>query len=198
VFRQLSGTALHENAGDFRLMSRRAVDAMNRLGERARFNKGLFAWIGFKSIGLPFEVGERRVGPVSRWRLRRLWHFAIDGIASFSTIPLRIWSYVGLVVSLFAFGYAAVFLVKTLLFGSDMAGFPTLLISILMLSGIQLISLGVIGEYLGRVFEEVKARPLFLIADEIGVRTPTHGETVSPEFAAGAASQPLDGIAPRH
>ncbi|MDX2258519.1 MAG: glycosyltransferase family 2 protein [Hyphomicrobiaceae bacterium] len=169
TFRQLSGTRLHENAGDFRLMSRRAVDAMNRLDERARFNKGLFAWIGFKSIGLPFQVGERREGPVSRWRLRRLWHFAIDGIASFSTIPLRIWSYVGLVVSLFAFGYAVIFLVKTLVFGSDMAGFPTLVISILMLSGIQLISLGVIGEYLGRVFEEVKARPLFLVAEEIGV-----------------------------
>ncbi len=187
AFRILSGTRLHENAGDFRLLSRRAVDALNRLGERARFNKGLFAWIGFKSIGLPFEVGERVTGEPSRWRLRKLWHFAMDGIASFTTIPLRIWSYVGVLVSLIAFGSAIYYLVKTMIYGSDLAGFPTLIVSIMMLSGIQLISLGIIGEYLGRIYEEVKARPLFLVAEAVGALEDHGGHP-----ALGAARPPLD------
>lgn len=169
LFKALSGTKLHENAGDFRLLSRRAVDALNRLGERARFNKGLFAWIGFKSTGVPFDVPDRPGGGESRWNMRRLLHFALDGIASFTTIPLRIWSVIGLAVSLFAFAYIVVFLAKTVLFGVDQAGFPTLIVSIMFFSGIQLISLGVIGEYLGRIYEEVKARPLFLVAEEIGL-----------------------------
>lgn len=169
TFKVLSGTQLHENAGDFRLLSRRAVDALNQLGERARFNKGLFAWIGFRSIGVPYNVAQREVGDASRWSTRRLLRFAIDGIASFTTIPLRIWSYVGLLVSAFAFAYAAIFLLKTLIFGTEVAGFPTLIISILLLAGVQLISLGIIGEYLGRIYEEVKARPLFLVAEEIGL-----------------------------
>ncbi|MDX2287557.1 MAG: glycosyltransferase family 2 protein [Hyphomicrobiaceae bacterium] len=189
AFRRLSGTRLHENAGDFRLLSRRAVDALNRLGERARFNKGLFAWIGFRSIGLPFEVGERVSGEPSRWRLRKLWHFAIDGIASFTTVPLRIWSYVGGVVSLIAFCAAVYYLVKTLIFGSDLAGFPTLIVSIMMLSGIQLISLGIIGEYLGRVYEEVKARPLFLVAEEIGL--------LGQRSEFGAPGRPIESLGPR-
>ncbi|WP_287959717.1 glycosyltransferase family 2 protein [Filomicrobium sp.] len=168
IFKVLSGTQLHENAGDFRLLSRRAVDALNQLGERARFNKGLFAWIGFRSIGVPYNVAQRQVGDASRWSTRRLLRFAIDGIASFTTIPLRIWSYIGLLVSAFAFIYAAIFLLKTLIFGTDVAGFPTLIISILLLAGVQLISLGIIGEYLGRIYDEVKARPLFLVAEEIG------------------------------
>ncbi len=173
AFRFMSGTSLPSNAGDFRLLSRRAVDALNRMGERARFNKGLFAWIGYKSVGIPFDVADRPDGGKSRWRVRRLFHFALDGIASFSTLPMRVWSLAGLAVSLLAFGYAGYFLVKTMVFGADRAGFPTLIISIMMLSGIQLISLGVIGEYLGRVYEEVKARPLFLVKDEIGALGPS-------------------------
>lgn len=177
TFKVMSGTELHANAGDFRLLSRRAVDALNRFGERARFNKGLFAWIGFRSIGVEFDISERNLGEPSRWPLRRLLRFAIDGIASFTTIPLRIWSYVGLLVSAFAFIYALIFLIKTAIYGTEVAGFPTLIISILMLSGVQLISLGVIGEYLGRIYEEVKARPLFLVAEEIGIETARHPAT---------------------
>lgn len=169
AFKVLSRTHLHENAGDFRLLSRRAVDALNQLGERSRFNKGLFAWIGFRSIGVDFEASSREIGDSSRWPLRRLFRFAIDGIASFTTIPLRIWSYIGLLVSACAFAYAVVFLIGTIIYGTEVAGFPTLLISILLLSGVQLISLGIIGEYLGRIYEEVKARPLFLVAEEIGI-----------------------------
>ena len=167
VFHYLSGTELPDGAGDFRLLDRRVLDVFNRLDERSRFNKGLFAWVGFKSIGIPFEVAARAHG-TSRWRFRRLLHFAIDGIASFTTVPLKVWSYVGLAVSMIALLYAAVFLLKTLIFGVDVPGFPTLIISVLLLGGIQLISLGVIGEYLGRVYEEVKGRPLYIVAEEIG------------------------------
>lgn len=168
LFKFLSGTKLHHNAGDFRLFSRRALDAFNKLGERARFNKGLYAWIGYSVLAVPFEVTERADGSGSKWSLRRLARFAIDGLASFSTLPLRVWSVLGLAVSLFAFGYILFFLIKTLFFGIDMAGFPTLIISIMFFAGIQLISLGVIGEYLGRIYDEVKLRPLFLVAEEIG------------------------------
>jgi polyisoprenyl-phosphate glycosyltransferase len=169
VFRALSGTRLHENGGDFRLFSRRALDSFNRMGERARFNKGLYAWIGYKVLAVPFDVPERADGGGSKWSLRQLARFAIDGLASFTTLPLRVWSVLGLAVSLFAFGYIIIFLAKTLMFGVDRTGFPTLIISIMFFAGIQLISLGVIGEYLGRIYEEVKARPLYLVAEEIGL-----------------------------
>lgn len=169
AFESLSGTTLPDGAGDFRLLDRKAVDAMNRFGERARFNKGLYAWIGYKTVGVDYHVPPRYDGGTSRWKPRQLWHFALDGIVSFSTVPLRIWSYLGLVVSMAAFGYLLVFLTRTLIFGNDVPGFPSLLISTMFFGGVQLISLGVIGEYMGRIYEEVKGRPLFLVSDEIGV-----------------------------
>jgi len=169
AFQKLSGTTLPEGAGDFRLLDRKAIDAMNGMSERVRFNKGLFAWMGFRSIGVPFNVPPRHGSGGSRWRPRQLLRFGLDGIASFTTIPLRVWSYLGLVISLFAFCYAVVFLLKTLLFGTDVPGFPTLVISVMFFAGVQLLSLGIIGEYLGRMYEEVKGRPLFLISEELGI-----------------------------
>ena len=169
AFEGMSGTTLPDGAGDFRLLDRKAAAAMNRLHERARFNKGLYAWIGFKTVGVDYHVPPRFDGGHSRWKPRQLWHFALDGIVSFSTVPLRIWSYLGLLVSMAAFGYLLVFLFRTLIFGTDVPGFPSLLISVMFFGGIQLISLGVIGEYLGRIYEEAKGRPLFIVADEVGV-----------------------------
>jgi glycosyltransferase involved in cell wall biosynthesis len=171
LFRWMSGTTLPPGAGDFRLMDRKAVEAMNSFRERVRFNKGIYAWMGFKSIGVPFHVPPRE-GGASRWRPRQLWRFAIDGFASFSTIPLRVWSYLGVLISVVALVYATIFLVKTLIFGVDVPGFPSLLISVLFFAGVQLISLGVIGEYLGRMYEEVKGRPLFLVREELGIHRP--------------------------
>jgi polyisoprenyl-phosphate glycosyltransferase len=168
AFEKLSGTRLPAGAGDFRLLDRKAIDAMNRMRERVRFNKGLYAWMGFRAVGVPFQVPPRSDG-VSRWRARQLLRFALDGIATFTTIPLRVWSYLGLVISLFAFVYAVALLLETLIYGSAVPGFPTLIISVLFFAGVQLISLGVIGEYLGRVYEEVKGRPLFLVAEELGL-----------------------------
>jgi polyisoprenyl-phosphate glycosyltransferase len=169
AFRNMSGTTLPPGAGDFRLLDRKAVDAMNRMGERIRFNKGLFAWMGFRSTGVPFDVPLRQGNERSRWRPRQLLRFGLDGIASFTTIPLRVWSYIGLATSAFAFCYAMVFLIKTLLYGTDVPGFPSLIISVMFFAGVQLISLGVIGEYLGRMYEEIKGRPLFLVSEELGL-----------------------------
>jgi polyisoprenyl-phosphate glycosyltransferase len=169
MFQRLSGTTLPAGAGDFRLLDRKAVDAMNRMREHIRFNKGLFAWMGFRSIGVPFQVPPRHGSGGSRWRPRQLLRFGLDGLASFTTIPLRVWSYLGLVISLFAFGYAVVFLIKTLLFGIDVPGYPSLIISVMFFAGVQLLSLGILGEYLGRMYEEVKGRPLFLISEELGI-----------------------------
>jgi len=168
VFNRLSRTELPEGAGDFRLLDRKVLDVLNRMDERARFNKGLFAWVGFKSTGVTYRVEPRGDGR-SRWRPRQLIRFALDGLVSFSTIPLRIWSYLGLIVSAFAFLFALFILVEALVFGINAPGFPTLIISVMFFAGVQLISLGVIGEYLGRVYEEVKGRPLFVVAREIGL-----------------------------
>ncbi len=171
TFNALAKTDIPEGAGDFRLLDRRAIDAMNAIGETSRFNKGLFSWIGFKSVGVPYAVAERVHGE-SHWSFRKLVHFALDGLTSFSTLPLRVWSLLGLAVSLSAFAYALLFMVRTLVFGADVPGFPSLIISVMFFSGIQLITLGVIGEYLGRVYEEVKARPLYIVAEEVGVSRP--------------------------
>jgi polyisoprenyl-phosphate glycosyltransferase len=169
AFKRMSGTTLPDGAGDFRLLDRKAVNALNRFQERVRFNKGLFAWIGFKSCGVTFHVPVRFDGGKSRFRPRQLWRFALDGLVSFTTMPLRIWSYVGVAVSGLAFVYIIGFLLKFALYGGGVAGFPTLIIAILFLGGIQLISLGVLGEYLGRMYEEVKGRPLYIIDEAIGM-----------------------------
>jgi glycosyltransferase involved in cell wall biosynthesis len=168
LFNSLARTDIPKNAGDFRLLDRRAVDAMNALNETSRFNKGLFSWIGFRSVGVPYTVAGRAHG-TSKWNFARLVRFALDGLTSFSTLPLRIWSLIGLAISFTAFAYALVFLVRTLAVGGDVPGFPSLIISVMFFSGVQLISLGVLGEYLGRVYEQVKARPLFIVAEEVGI-----------------------------
>jgi glycosyltransferase involved in cell wall biosynthesis len=186
LFKAMSGTALPDGAGDFRLLDRKAVVAMRRFGERARFTKGLYAWIGFKSTGVVFHVPPRHDGTKSRFNPRALWRFAMDGIVSFTTMPLRVWSYVGVAVSGLAFLYIVFFLLTYLFVGSAAPGFPTLIISILFLGGIQLISLGVIGEYLGRMYEEVKGRPLYIVDTTIGDVTAAADETARPDRAAAS------------
>lgn len=158
---------LPPGAGDFRLLDRQAVDALLTMRERARFNKGLFAWIGFKSIGVPFEV-DARAGGESKFNFARLARFALDGLMSFSSIPLKVWTYVGLAISAFALAMAGYYWIRTMLFGVDAPGFPTLVVSIAFFSGVQLISLGVLGEYVARIFNEVKGRPLYLVAERLG------------------------------
>ena len=168
LFARFGETPLPEGAGDYRLMDRRVVDALKRLGERARFSKGLYAWVGFKSIGVPFEVHARLHGS-SKWGYGKLTRFAFDGLFSFSTFPLKLATYIGLAISAFAFTYAMVIAVRTVLLGADVPGFPSLIVSVMFFSGIQLVFLGVIGEYVGRIFAEVKRRPLYIVAEEVGL-----------------------------
>lgn len=159
--------SLPQGAGDFRLLDRQAVDALLSMRERARFTKGLYAWIGFRTIGVPFTTEHRAAGQ-SKFNFTRLFSFALDGLMSFSSIPLKVWTFFGLVSSVFALGMAAYYWVRTMLFGVDTPGFPTLVVSVAFFSGIQLISLGVLGEYVARIFNEVKGRPLYLVAERIG------------------------------
>lgn len=166
ILDRLGDVTLPPGAGDFRLLDRQAVDALLTMRERARFNKGLYAWIGFKTVGVPFEMAPRASG-VSKYGFPKLLRFALDGLLSFSSIPLRVWTFVGLAISLFALSMAAYYWARTMLFGVDTPGFPTLVVSIAFFSGVQLLSLGVLGEYIGRIFNEVKGRPLYLIAERI-------------------------------
>jgi len=166
-FSQFGEIGLPEGAGDFRLIDRKGVEVLKTLGEKARFSKGLYAWIGFKGTGVPFVVEERRFG-ATKWSFRKLVRFAFDGIAAFSTVPLRIWTYLGFLISFLSITTAIFFFFRTMLFGTDLPGFPSLIISIMFFSGIQLMSLGIIGEYVGRIFAEVKRRPLYVVAERIG------------------------------
>jgi glycosyltransferase involved in cell wall biosynthesis len=150
------------DVGDFRLLSRRAVAAVRRFPERSRFMKGLFAWIGFNCTSIDYDRSGRHSGK-TKWNYWRLWNFALEGITSFSVVPLKLASYVGFVMAAVAFVWGAVFIVKTLLFGDPVRGFPTLVVVVLFLGGLQLMALGIIGEYLARLFIEVKQRPLYLV-----------------------------------
>lgn len=167
LFHKFGEIPLPPGAGDFRLMDRKVVDALRKLPERARFSKGLYAWVGFRSIGVPFEVQDRLHGQ-SKWGIHRLTRFALDGLSSFSTLPLKLATYFGIGISIFAITYAITVMLRTLVFGTDLPGFPTLVVSVMFFSGIQLIFLGIIGEYVGRIFAEVKRRPLYIVAEEIG------------------------------
>ena len=167
IFAVMTQTRLPRGAGDFRLLDRRVADALNACTERSRFTNGLYAWIGFRQVGVPFDVDRRLYGK-SGWNLFTLWRFAIDAITAFSMMPLRVWSYLGVAVSLFALSYGGFIVMRTIIFGRDVPGYASLIAAITFFSGVQLISLGVIGEYLGRVFTEVKRRPLFVVAEEIG------------------------------
>ncbi len=162
VFNLLTEQRIPIDTGDFRLMDRRVVEALGLLPEHNRFMKGVSSWVGFRQVGLPF-VRKPRAAGVSKWNLWRLWNFAIDGIASFSAMPLKVWSYFGFVVSVLAFSYAAFLIVRTLVFGVDVPGYASLMVVVLFLGGIQLITLGIIGEYLGRVYDEAKRRPLYIV-----------------------------------
>lgn len=162
IFNSLTSVPVPANTGDFRLMDRRVADRLRELPERTRFMKGLFAWLGYKSTAVYYDRPGREEGE-STWSYWKLWNFALDGLTSFSTVPLRVWMYIGLIVSLMSFGYASFLVFRTMIIGVDLPGYASLMVVILFLGGIQLISLGVLGEYLGRVFIEVKQRPIYLI-----------------------------------
>lgn len=162
LMQKITSIDMPSNAGDFRLLDHKIIVALKQLPERTRFMKGLYAWVGFSKIGVPFAVSERAAGK-SSWNFGKLTDLAITGITSFSDVPLRVWSFVGFVISFIAFIYAIYIITVTLLFGTDLPGFPTLVVAIMFLGGIQLLSVGILGEYIARIFTEVKQRPRYLL-----------------------------------
>jgi glycosyltransferase involved in cell wall biosynthesis len=162
VIGALSKTPIPRDTGDFRLLSPRALAALRQLRERHRFMKGLFGWVGFRQVAVPYQRAPRAAGR-SKFNLWKLWNFALEGITSFSTAPLRIATYLGLATALSAFGYGAWVILKAALWGDPVAGWPSLMAVVLFLGGVQLVALGLIGEYLGRLYEESKQRPLYLV-----------------------------------
>jgi len=170
---RISEVEIPRNTGDFRLMDRRVVDALRLMPERNRFMKGLFAWVGFKQTAIYYDRDPRLAGETS-WNYLRLWRLAVDGITSFSAAPLKVWSYLGLILSLTALFYAAYLVIRVWVQGIDVPGYASMMVVILFMGGMQLITLGIIGEYLGRIFTEVKGRPLYLIREMRGFE---QGET---------------------
>ena len=162
ILQRVGDFSIPEDTGDFRILSRRAVNALNTFKEHHRFMKGLFAWIGFKQKAVFYKRESRRAGK-SKWNYWRLWNFALDGITSFTIAPLKISTYIGTVTALSAFGYGIYMVIETLLHGNEVPGYPSLIVIVLILGGIQLVAIGILGEYLGRIFNETKQRPLYFI-----------------------------------
>lgn len=162
LMQKMCRVTIPEDTGDFRLLSRRAVDAIRQLREQHRFMKGLFAWIGYQQKAVPYRRAGRFAG-TTKWNYWKLWNFALEGITSFTGGPLKVATYAGLVTALGALSYGAYFAVHTLLYGNPVPGYPSLMVVILFLGGVQLLSIGIIGEYLARLFDESKKRPLYFL-----------------------------------
>lgn len=168
LYNRLADTPIPHNAGDYRLLSRRAADAVLALPERERFMKGLFTWVGYKSVAVPF-TREKRAAGKTKWGYWKLWNFALNGLTASTTLPLKLWTYFGLFISCVSFVFALWTAYKKLVFGNPVSGYTSIMVAILFFSGVQLITLGVIGEYLSRIFNEVKQRPAYFIDEKINL-----------------------------
>jgi glycosyltransferase involved in cell wall biosynthesis len=162
LIQRFAGVEIPRDTGDFRLLSRRAADAVRSLREQHRLMKGLFAWVGFPQLGVPYHREARHAGR-SKWNYWKLWNLAIEGFTSFTIAPLKLATYLGAAVAVLSFVYALIIIFKTVVYGDPARGYPSLMVVILFLGGVQLLSLGIIGEYLGRMFNEVKQRPLYVV-----------------------------------
>ena len=180
IVQRLTNVSIPVDTGDFRLMSRRVVNALKATRERHRFIRGLVSWVGYKQIGVPYDRDARHSG-TSKYPLAKMVRFAIDGITSFSEVPLRFASYLGFLTSALAFIYVVVVLIRSAL-GYNEPGYTSTIITVLFLGGVQLVGIGILGEYIGRIYEEIKARPLYLVADVIRSGTPP--ERISHETVA--------------
>ncbi|MCB2114721.1 MAG: glycosyltransferase family 2 protein [Rhodobacteraceae bacterium] len=167
LLNKLSNVEIPHNAGDFRLMDRRVVDAVKSLPERNRFMKGLFAWVGFRQTAVYYERPKRAAG-TSKFNYWKLWNFALDGITGYSTVPLRLATYFGLIFAILAMIYGLYLLLRTLIFGVDVPGYASTMVAVIFMGGAQLTVLGIIGEYLGRLYSEAKHRPLYIVENRIG------------------------------
>lgn len=183
LFAAISEVELLKGGGDFILLDRKVVNALLSLPERGRFTKGLYAWVGFQRQAIPFDVAPRAHG-VSGWSPRHLRRFAIDAITAFGSVPLKIWSYVGLSLAIPSFMYGAFLTVQTMIYGIDTPGYASLMVALCFFSGVQLLGLGIIGEYLSRVLIEVKQRPLYLVTERVGFEEDATRETTPTLFDA--------------
>jgi polyisoprenyl-phosphate glycosyltransferase len=170
LYNWVADVRIPDNTGDFRLMDRRVVEAVKHLPEKTRFMKGLFAWVGFKQIGLDCRREARAAG-ITKWNLWKLWNFAIDGITGSSTLPLRIWTYFGVAIAVFAGLYSVWLGVHTFFYGNAVPGYASMMISMLMLGSMNIIATGVLGEYVGRIYNEVRNRPLYLVRETRGLES---------------------------
>ena len=168
IINRMSDVEIPPDTGDFRLLSRPVLEALQALPERRRFMKGLFAWVGFRSTNVYYHRAPRHAGKTT-WNYWRLWNLAVEGITSFSQVPLQLAAYLGFVVSLLAFLYAVWLVISTLVYGNLVKGYPSIMVTLLFLGGVQLMALGVIGEYLGRIYEESKQRPVYLVRQAWGM-----------------------------
>ncbi|MDR0704136.1 MAG: glycosyltransferase family 2 protein [Planctomycetaceae bacterium] len=182
IFNMISEQPIPRDTGDFRLLNRNAVNAVLQMQERTQFMKEMFHWVGFRSCGVLYDQPERIAGK-TKWNYWKLWNFALDGLTASTTLPLRIWTYLGLFFACTASAYAIGNIIWTILYGIDQPGYPTLLSLILFFGAMQMISSGIQGEYLGRILKETKQRPVYIIADMDGVET-TVGElqVVTPQI----------------
>lgn len=174
VFNVISDTPIPENTGDFRLLDREVIEALRCLPERGRFMKGLFAWVGYRTTEITYERPPRATG-ISKWNYWKLFNFAVGGVTAFSTFPLRLFNYIGLAVASVSFLYALFLIAYTLFLGRDVPGYASIMVVMLFLGGIQLIGIGVVGEYVGRVFLESKQRPLYLVQRLYGFESDPDG-----------------------
>ena len=186
IFSSLAKPKIPQDVGDFRLLDRIVVDALKQLPERTRFMKGLFAWVGFEQATVEYSRPERRAGQTS-FNYVKLWNFALDGFVSFSALPLKVWSYFGALVSVCSVIYLAWLIISTTVYGVDVPGYASTLSAILFFNGLLLISLGIQGEYVARIFDEVKNRPLYLISDKIGFES---SETIAAPEPDPVSSEP--------
>lgn len=163
----ISNIDVPQNVGDFRLISRRVLDVLNSMRERRRFMKGLFSWVGFSSANVFYERQGRAAGK-TKWNYWRLWNFAIEGITSFSTFPLKIATYCGFLLAFISLTYAIYLAADTLIVGTDVKGYPSIMTAVLFFGGVNLMFIGIVGEYVGRIYEEVKQRPIYILESSTG------------------------------
>jgi len=187
---KMSSVPIPANTGDFRLLDRTVVEALKQLPERTRFMKGLFAWVGYRQATIYFDRAPRFAGQTT-WNYWKLWNFALDGITAFSSLPLKVWSYLGVSIAGCSLLYAIVLIIRTLTFGIDVPGYASLMVAVLFLGSIQLVAIGILGEYLGRVYEEVKQRPLYLVRQ---IYPANHFESKSATINPSAAQHDVDSV----
>jgi polyisoprenyl-phosphate glycosyltransferase len=168
VHNWLADVTIPDNTGDFRLMDRRVVEALKHLPEKTRFMKGIFAWVGFKQTGIEY-AREARAAGTTKWRYWKLWNFALDGITSSSTMPLRVWTYFGVAVGVLAVFYSAFLVLRALFWGVDVPGYTSLMVGFLVLGAVNIVATGILGEYVGRIYQEVRNRPLYIVRQADGL-----------------------------